>query len=200
MSIYPERFKDCIHAELMPPMGKDGNSPLWEALGRKFINMDYKKADLLSLDNKQFVLDLYPREVIYKALLPPDAYKVIGEVGKETIPVKHMLESIGFYNTNQVDPFDGGPHYQASLKEIKRKVRFFEAPVEKTEKIQQAIAKKILITLPVENGLFAAASVDANIKNENGVDKIIMEAQHLEKLKIKKNFKTNAIFLTGEKL
>ena len=199
MGIYPEKFKDSIHAELLPPMDKDGKSPLWEAIGKKFTNMDYKKADLLSLANKEFVLNLYPREAIYKTILPADARKVIGQVGEETLPVKNMLENIGFSYTWQVDPFDGGPHYRASLKEIKRVLRFFKGSVKKVEKIEQKNKEKLLISLPCEDGLFAAVSVDANIKNEQGVKKIIVEARYFEKLEIEDNFKTNAIFLTGDK-
>jgi arginine N-succinyltransferase len=40
-------------------------------------------------------------------------------VGKETEPVKRMLENIGFKYTFEVDPFDGGPHYRCPLKDIK---------------------------------------------------------------------------------
>ena len=195
MGMHPERFKDCIHAELLPPLDKDGKSPLWEAIGKKFTNMDYKKADILSNDNKEFILGLYPQGIIYKSMLPADACNVIGQVGKETIPVKKMLENIGFRYTNQVDPFDGGPHYQTSLKKIKQKLHFFDASIRRVQKVKQKTTK-LLISLPVENGEFAATSVDANIKNEKGMKKIMIESQYFDKLNMKDDFKTCAIFLT----
>lgn len=119
MGINPERFKPMIHSELMPPFDKFGNSPLWEAVGRRFLNMNYHEADVLSRNNKEFILSLFPSENIYQTLLPIEAREAIGKVGKETEPVKRMLESIGFRYTYEVDPFDGGPHYRCPLKEVK---------------------------------------------------------------------------------
>jgi arginine N-succinyltransferase len=119
MGTHPERFKPMIHSELMPPFDKHGNSPLWEAIGRRFINMNYQEADMLSRNNKEFILSLFPSENIYQTLLPMDAREAIGKVGKDTEPVRTMLESIGFKYTYEVDPFDGGPHYRCPLKDIR---------------------------------------------------------------------------------
>lgn len=119
MGMHPERFKPMIHSELMPPFDKQGNSPLWEAIGRRFMNMNYVEADVLSRNNKEFILSLFPSENIYQTLLPMEAREAIGKVGKETEPVRRMLESIGFKYTYEVDPFDGGPHYRCPLKDVK---------------------------------------------------------------------------------
>jgi len=118
MAMHPERFKPMIHSELMPPLDKNGNSPLWEAVGRRFLNMNYTEADILSRSNKEFILSLFPSENIYQTLLPIEARESIGKVGKETEPVKKMLENIGFKYTYEVDPFDGGPHYRCKLSDI----------------------------------------------------------------------------------
>ena len=114
-----DRFKPMVHSELMPPLDKFDNSPLWEAVGRRFFNMNYHEADILSRSNKEFILSLFPSENIYQTLLPMEARESIGKVGKETEPVKRMLEAIGFKYTFEVDPFDGGPHYRCPLKDIK---------------------------------------------------------------------------------
>jgi arginine N-succinyltransferase len=119
MAKNPERFKPMVHSELMPPLDKNGNSPLWEAVGRRFLNMNYHEADILSRSNKEFILSLFPSDNIYQTLLPMEARESIGKVGKETEPVKKMLESVGFKYTYEVDPFDGGPHYRCPLKDIK---------------------------------------------------------------------------------
>lgn len=116
---YPERFKEVIHTELMPPFDENGNSPLWEAIGRRFMNMDYNEADILSRNNKEFILSLFPSDNIYMTLLPLEARESVGQVGRDTIPVKVMLEKIGFEYTSEVDPFDGGPHYRARQERIK---------------------------------------------------------------------------------
>jgi arginine N-succinyltransferase len=81
--------------------------------------MNYHEADILSRKNKEFILSLFPSENIYQTLLPMEARESIGKVGKETEPVKKMLESIGFKYTFEVDPFDGGPHYRCPLKDIR---------------------------------------------------------------------------------
>lgn len=119
MAFNQNRFKEDIHSELMPPLDSQGRSPLWEAIGRRFMNMDYNEADELSRSNKEFILSLFPSDNIYMTLLPIEARNAIGKVGKDTLPVKKMLESIGFHYTNEVDPFDGGPHYRSKLQNIK---------------------------------------------------------------------------------
>lgn len=129
MGIYPERFKPVIHSELMPPFDRDGRSPLWEAIGRRFLNMDYHDADILSRKNKEFILSLFPSGIIYETLLPLDARNAVGKVGKDTLPVKTMLESIGFKYVDEVDPFDGGPHYRCPLKDLKPVKNLFKAKI-----------------------------------------------------------------------
>lgn len=111
-------FKDRVLSELMPPLTESGESVLWEALGRKFTNLSYPEADLLSRNNKEFVTSLFPRGDIYTCLLPPEARDAIGKVGTATEPVKHMLEKIGFRWKQHIDPFDGGPHYWAETDKI----------------------------------------------------------------------------------
>lgn len=126
MGLHPHRFKEQIHSELMPPFDSEGRAPLWEAIGRRFMNLEYHEADILSRSNKEFILSLYPSEAIYETLLPIEARNAIGKVGPETVPVKNMLERIGFKYTNEVDPFDGGPHYRAKLDEIEPVKNLFQ--------------------------------------------------------------------------
>jgi arginine N-succinyltransferase len=118
MGMNKKRFKEEVHSELMPPFDNQGKSPLWEAIGRRFMNMDYPEADLLSRNNKEFILSLFPSDNIYETLLPMEARNAIGKVGKDTQPVKTMLEKIGFEYISEVDPFDGGPHYRCPMREI----------------------------------------------------------------------------------
>ena len=119
MGFNQDRFKEIIHSELMPPLDQNGHSPLWEAIGRRFMNMEYNEADKLSRSNKEFIISLFPNDNIYMTLLPMEARNSIGKVGRETAPVKKMLESIGFQYINEVDPFDGGPHYRSKLNNIR---------------------------------------------------------------------------------
>lgn len=112
------RFRDRVIAELLPPLNKKGQSPLWEAIGRRFTNMDYWEADKLCQRNKEFIFSLFPTGKIYTSFLTAEARNAIGKVGKETEPALHMLKKIGFKYMNQVDPFDGGPHLWANMDEL----------------------------------------------------------------------------------
>lgn len=147
MATSPERFKPMIHSELLPPFDKHGNSPLWEAVGRRFLNMNYTEADILSRNNKEFILSLFPSENIYQTLLPMEARESIGKVGKETEPVKKMLESIGFKYTYEVDPFDGGPHYRCPLKEIKPVKERITGLLITNKSFDREKAREVLISL-----------------------------------------------------
>jgi len=162
MGMHPDRFKPVIHSELMPPFDKDGNSPLWEAIGRRFMNMGYHDADILSRSNKEFILSLFPSENIYQTLLPLEARNAIGKVGKDTEPVKKMLESIGFKYTHEVDPFDGGPHYRCELKNI-APVKQMVKGILKHSDFNPNKATEMLIHLPHEEFDFVAAKLPVYI-------------------------------------
>lgn len=111
-------FRDQVLSELLPPLEPDGQSRLWEALGRKFTGLSYQEADLLSKDNKEFIHALFPDDPIHTELLPDDVRALIGQVGPETKAVEAMLRRIGFEYAGQIDPFDGGPHFSARTDEI----------------------------------------------------------------------------------
>jgi arginine N-succinyltransferase len=111
-------FMDDVLSELMPPLEPDGTSLLWEALGRKFTGLSYQEADRLSQQNKEFIRTLFPQDPLYVTLLPPEVQRLVGEVGPETKGVERMLREIGFSYAHRIDPFDGGPHFQARTDAI----------------------------------------------------------------------------------
>lgn len=111
-------FRDQVLSELLPPLEPDGTSKLWKALGRRFTGLTYQEADRLSKDNKEFIHALFPDDPIHTELLPDDVQAIIGQVGEETKGVEKMLRRIGFEYAQQIDPFDGGPHYIAKTDEI----------------------------------------------------------------------------------
>ena len=118
MALNPERFEERVLCELTPPLTEEGRSEFWEALGRRFTGLPYQEADMLSQTNKEFIESLFPEEDIYTNLLDAKARLVMGRVGEATKPAQHLLESIGFTYLDEVDPFDGGPHYGSKTKEI----------------------------------------------------------------------------------
>jgi arginine N-succinyltransferase len=115
----PERFEKRILCELTPPFIDENRSEFWEALGRRFTGLNYDEADILSQSNKEFIESLFPQEDIYLCLLDSKARLVLGRVGEATKPAQHLLESIGFEYLEEVDPFDGGPHYGCDTAKIR---------------------------------------------------------------------------------
>ena len=118
MGLHRGRFADRVLAELMAPITPDGESPLWDALGRRFVPLSYDEADRFCQYSREFITSLLPRGDIFLSLLPPAARRVIGEVGEETAPARRMLERLGFEYTGFVDPFDGGPYLFADTDTI----------------------------------------------------------------------------------
>ncbi len=118
MAMFPDRFRETVLAELMPPLTRGGRSAFWEAFGKRFTDLDYQTADKISRENKEFIQQLFPPVDVYATLFPPPARRVLGKVAPGTEPVRAMLERIGFGYVDRIDPFDGGPHYEAKLSDV----------------------------------------------------------------------------------
>jgi arginine N-succinyltransferase len=111
-------FRDRVLSELLPPLEPDGTSKLWKALGKRFTGLTYQEADRLSKENKEFIHALFPDDPIHTELLPDDVQAIIGQVGEDTRAVEKMLRRVGFEYAEQIDPFDGGPHFVAETDKI----------------------------------------------------------------------------------
>jgi len=133
IAMHRRLFRDKVLAELLPPLLPDGRSMLWEACGKKFTGMDYKDADRLSRKNKEFIKELFPSSDVYATLFPEKVQKALGEVGPETRGVQRMLERIGFKYVERVDPFDGGPHFEANVGEISLVRKFRTVKLHETD-------------------------------------------------------------------
>jgi arginine N-succinyltransferase len=118
MRMHRPWFRNQVLSELLPPLEENGTSKLWEALGRRFTGLTYQEADRLSKDNKEFIHALFPDDPIHLELLPDDVQSIIGQVGEETRGVEKILRRIGFDYAEQIDPFDGGPHFIADTDQI----------------------------------------------------------------------------------
>ena len=118
IGMYRSRFENTVIAELMPPLLPDGRSELWEYLGQRFTGLTYQEADKLSHTNKEFIYALFPQTAIYASTLPIHVADLIGQVGEQTKGAQRILEKIGFKYSNQIDPFDGGPHFSAATDQI----------------------------------------------------------------------------------
>ncbi len=114
----PLRFGPKVIAEIRGWTNDDGVSPFWENVGRKFFQMDYAKADKLSIKDHRFISDLMPRYPIYVDLLADEAQSVIAKPHDNAGAAMAVLESQGFYYDNMIDIFDAGPCVEAHTESI----------------------------------------------------------------------------------
>ncbi|MDI9244416.1 arginine N-succinyltransferase [Marinobacter sp. CHS3-4] len=120
MDHFRKHFSEKVFAEMRGVSDKDGRSPLWDALGRKFFDMEFTQADTLSgLGNKSFIAELMPKFPIYLPMLPDEARAVIGRVHDNTAPALKMLQAEGFNFNGMVDIFDGGPVVEAFVHNVR---------------------------------------------------------------------------------
>lgn len=162
MGLYPNRFEDRVLCELTPPLTEEGRSEFWEALGRRFTGLPYQEADVLSQSHKEFIQSLFPEDDIYLCLLDSKARLVIGRVGQATKPAQHLLESIGFEYLDEVDPFDGGPHYGCKVEDL--------APIKQSRMVRLTEFKdpkfqgRVLVGVPGDH--FKAAVVPYDLRHD----------------------------------
>lgn len=117
---FPERFAEKVIAELRGVSNDSGYSPFWESLGKHFFSMKYSEADyLVGIGNRSFIAELMPHQPIYTLFLSNEAQRVIGEVHKNTLPARKILEREGFQYEGYVDIFDAGPTLECRLKDIR---------------------------------------------------------------------------------
>jgi len=120
ITCFRKLFKNQLIAELMPPLEKNKrSSALWNSLGKKATCLSYRQADHLSHSNKEFILNLFPKGPIYTYLLSKSAQNVLGKVGPSSQKAAELLKNLGFTHSNEIDPFDGGPHYHAQTDKLK---------------------------------------------------------------------------------
>ena len=114
----PIRFGPKAMAEIRGFTDDEGKSPFWDAVGSKFFQMEYRKADTLSARDHRFIADLMPRYPIYVSLLPDAARNVIARPHPDAEPALAMLKAQGFRYNDVVDIFDAGPTVEAFIDHL----------------------------------------------------------------------------------
>ncbi len=114
-ALAPHRFGDRFFASLAGITDASGESPFWEALGRKFFKMDFLKAECLIEGgrNRSLIVELMPHYPVYVPLLPGAAQAAMGQVHAEGELPLQILSDEGFEPDEFIDIFDGGPILQA---------------------------------------------------------------------------------------
>jgi arginine N-succinyltransferase len=132
MANNPAYFDPEVIAEMRGVVDDKGHSPFWDAVGHHFFEVDFPKADYLSMVNKRFIADLMPKHPIYIPLLPHEAQRVIGEVHDHTKPALRILTDEGFETCDMVDIFEAGPVVRCMLKDIRAIRESRKVPLEST--------------------------------------------------------------------
>lgn len=142
MAEHQEYFDPMVIAEMRGVVDEQGRSAFWDAVGHHFFNIDFPKADYLSMVSKKFIADLMPKHPIYIPLLPKEAQAVIGKVHPQTEPALAILQAEGFQRFGMVDIFEAGPVVRCPLTEI-RTVRESTSAV--IEEIGESSSERFII-------------------------------------------------------
>jgi arginine N-succinyltransferase len=116
---FPDFFTPSLIAELRGYLYKNNTSPVWNAIGKSFIPMSFKRAELECSHSKSFISTHFPKKPIYLNLISSRARAFLGCVHPLTEPAKALLLSEGFDMTQYIDILDGGPKLQAPVPLIR---------------------------------------------------------------------------------
>ena len=106
---FPKHFRSTLIAEMRGHIEKNFYSPFWEAVGRKFMDLDFKDLLLEIAKDDSFIPNIVPRIPIYAAMLPKKVQRMIGKTHPHTRKALKMLLNEGFRFTGEVDILAGGP-------------------------------------------------------------------------------------------
>jgi arginine N-succinyltransferase len=111
----PHRFGDRFFVPLAGVTDDNGQSPFWDALGRKFFKMDFLDAERVigGARNRTLIVELMPHYPVYVPLLPGPAQAAMGQIHPSGQLAFDLLTEEGFEADEYVDIFDGGPILQA---------------------------------------------------------------------------------------
>lgn len=114
-AIAPHRFGERFFSSMSGVTDTNGRSAFWEALGRKFFQMDFLEAERMieGARNRTLIVELMPHYPVYVPLLPDEAQAALGKVhANGELPFRILTEE-GFERDEYVDIFDGGPVLRA---------------------------------------------------------------------------------------
>ena len=156
----PHRFGDRFFVPLAGLTDDAGNSPFWDALGRKFFKMDFLEAERIigGARNRTLIVELMPHYPVYVPLLPGDAQAVMGQIHPDGELAFKLLTEEGFEADDYVDIFDGGPILQAH----KNALRTFGAAVSRrvVDATSASRGEKVTYAVAAGTGQFRAITVD----------------------------------------
>lgn len=116
-----QRFSTHFFASIAGWCDEGFSSPFWDALGRKFFDMDFLEAErrVSGARNRTLIVELMPHYPVYVPLLPPSARAAIGQAHESAANAYEILTAEGFEAETYVDIFDGGPILEAHASELR---------------------------------------------------------------------------------
>ncbi len=119
IAAHPEKFSKNIFADLRGFVDINDESPFWNAVGRHFLDVDFKHLMRLRDIEEDAAFELMPKLPIYLDLLPKAAQLAVGEPHPHSKAAYEMLIEQGFIKSKEFDIYDGGPRVRATISEIK---------------------------------------------------------------------------------
>jgi len=180
MKRHRSQFCSKVLVEYFPKLSGNKGNKFWETVGHKFTGLSYSHADKLSINNKEFIMSLFPKTKLYCCMLREGVTKRLGEPGAGGKISLYMLEKMGFRFLNQIDPFDGGPNYGARFSQI--------SAIQKTLYLKHregAILKSSKTFLVMAENSGQVRICVSQIKKS--ANKILLPAQTIDLLQIKSN-------------
>ncbi|MES2985327.1 MAG: arginine N-succinyltransferase [Pseudomonadota bacterium] len=152
IAAHPHYFAEQVIAEMRGVHDVDGNAPFYNALPKRFFQMNFAKADYINAtQGNQFINDLMPKYPVYLSLLPKSAQQVVGQVNAASEPAKAMLERQGFKYNGYIDIFDGGPTLIAERDAIHVVAAAALAPICTIDELPEETEKFMLSNNGFEN-------------------------------------------------
>ncbi|MDY0961853.1 MULTISPECIES: arginine N-succinyltransferase [Massilia] len=172
----PHRFGDRFFVPLAGRLDADGQSPFWNALGRKFFKMDFLEAERLieGARNRTLIVELMPHYPVYVPLLPGDAQAALGQIHPGGQIAFDLLAQEGFEADEYIDIFDGGPILQAHKNALRSfcasyKLRVGAGPAQGTDHAPD-VAPVDYAVASVDNGFRAVTVRCAPIEHAHSID------------------------------
>lgn len=126
---FADRFAEHIASESPGLADAAGNCPFWDAVGRRFFQMDYPDVERLAVGrSRAFIAELLPHGPIYVPLLPEEAQWAIGQLNPVAEVPFAILMDEGFESEIYVDVFDGGPIVEARVSSLRTVMQSRAAP------------------------------------------------------------------------
>jgi len=152
----PHRFGDRFFVPLAGVTDGEGQSPFWNALGRKFFKMDFLDAERVidGARNRTLIVELMPHYPVYVPLLPGDAQAALGQIHPSGQLAFNLLTQEGFEADEYIDIFDGGPILQAHKNALRS---FCASQQRQVENAGRAAGSDELVT-------YAVATTEQNFR------------------------------------